>query len=418
VLNERAFITAAVRGDASSSFGREAKHVYYPKMSASWLLSDEPFFPRFTGIPNLFTNFRLRAAFGHAGIQPTIDARFRSYKSSGGHLNGQNSSGIVVSTAGNTSLRAERSTEIEGGFDMGLLNDRITVDLTMYRKLTRDALVLRTLPPSFGISSRYENIGKVDNRGVELTATVRPVATRSFTWNATVGVSHNRNRLVTLGRTTLPPSPFAIGTGENRFVEGYPVNGYWARPILGFSDLNADGVIDTSEVRLGDSALYRGQTFPKAELSWHNDFSLFSGWMSIATRINSVNGLTQLNSAMATQCFNAKCRWVVDPASSLEHQAIAVVGAHPIRSSWGYLETASWVRWSELSLTVNVPETLVRRLRTRSASVSLMGQNLGLWSSYRGADPEVNTNILGNQMDDMGGIPQPRNWSIRFNIRY
>jgi hypothetical protein len=111
---------------------------------------------------------------------------------------------------------------------------------------------------------------------------------------------------------------------------------------------------------------------------------------------------------------------VQDPNSSLQDQAyaVAVQGPENSGSSWGFLETISYGRLSELSLTFNAPQRMIRALRARTATVSLMGRNLALWSQYRGADPEVNTNIFANQIVDGGGVPQPRDWSIRFNLGF
>jgi len=418
-LNDRLFVTGAVRGDASSSFGRNAQTVLYPKLNASWLVSQEPMFPKLPGLSSL----RLRAALGHAGVQPAVDARFRSFKGSDSYFNGTSYPGIIVSTIGNTQLLPERSTESEGGFDLGLWDERLSLEATMYRKVTRDALISRPLPPSAGLTSRQENIGKVENRGLELSLTARPIVTEPVNWTMVVNVSQNRNRLVTLGPTALPASTQFNATEENRYVAGYPLNGYWDRPILAYSDVNHDGLIDTTEIRLSDSLVYRGQPFPKATVSMRNDVSLFSGWMSIGLGLDYTGGLTQRNDALYQQCSLMRCQFAVDPSIDLRTQAFAAAGLsdHTVvadASTWMFLEHTSYLRLSELSFTFTAPARLTRALRARSASISLMGRNLALWSSYRGADPDVNTIISGNQLSDQGGVPQPRDWSIRVNLGF
>jgi outer membrane receptor protein involved in Fe transport len=415
-LNERAYLTAAVRGDASSSFGNNAKDVYYPKWSASWLLSQEPFFPRIPGVNNL----RLRAAFGHAGVQPSVDARFRSFKSTDGYLDNGSVSGLVVSTVGNPSLRPERSTELEGGFDLSLWQDRATIELTTYKKITRDALITRGLPPSLGLPSRQENIGRIDNRGFEILSTLRPIESQLLNWSTTINVAHDRNRLVSLGPTTLPPVPNYVGAGQGRYVEGYPVNGFWDRPILGYADVDGDGIIESNEIRLGDSAVYRGQPYPKATASVYNNLSFFSGWVSLGVGLDFTYGITQLNGALWGQCNLNRCQWATDANTSLLDQAyvVATRGIELSGSTWGFLETGSFARLSELSMTFTLPQRFVSRFRSQGATISIMGRNLKLWSDYHGADPEVNTNDFENQMLDEGGVPQPREWSVRLNLRY
>jgi TonB-linked SusC/RagA family outer membrane protein len=416
-LNDRAFLTAALRGDASSSFGTDAKAVYYPKWSASWLVSQEPFFPRIVGLNDL----RLRAAFGHAGVQPAFDARFRSYRDSTGFVDNTSVSGLLLSTVGNPALRPERSTELEGGFDLGMWADRLTMEFTLYNKITRDALVDRALPPSLGAASRQENIGKVRNSGLEFSATMRPVVSPLLDWTLTMSVSQNRNKLLTLGQTTLPPLPSGgVGTVESRYVVGYPLGGFWEQPLLGYADVNGDGVIDLSEVRVGDTAVYRGQPFPKIEMSWHNDLSFFSGRFTVGAGFNYTGGLTQLDAALWAQANNGVSQGQQDLGASLLSQAYAVAGegSNGQGTTWGYLERVSYVRLSELSLTFAAPPSLVRKLHARTANLSIMGRNLALWSSYHGADPEVNSNILANQILDDGGVPQPRDWSVRVNLGF
>jgi hypothetical protein len=239
-------------------------------------------------------------------------------------------------------------------------------------------------------------------------------------WSTIFGFSQNRNRLVTLGPTTLPPVGTYYGTGQNRYVAGYPLNGFWERPILGYSDVNGDGIITREEVRVADSAVYRGQPFPKAKFTLYNSLSFFSGWLTLAGAVDYTYGLTQLNGALDSQCNNSRCPQYHDPNTSLLDQAYAVVSqaAENGGTSWGFMETGSYARLTELSLSLAVPQRLVQRLNAQSASVSIMGRNLGLWSKYKGADPEVNQNLFANQLVDQGGVPQPRDWTIRVNLRY
>jgi len=136
--------------------------------------------------------------------------------------------------------------------------------------------------------------------------------------------------------------------------------------------------------------------------------------------------LTQRNEAGLEQCgvfgsLGTRCRAVWDPTTSLRDQAIYYVApsTNVIRySAQAYYENVSWVRLNELSVTLAMPTSLARRLRAQSASLSLMGRNFGLWSKYRGADPEVNTDNVGNRLEDSGGVPQPREWAFRFNLGY
>lgn len=407
--DERLFLTAAVRGDAGSSFGRSARTLTYPKFSASWLLSQESFFPK----NPVLTNTRLRFAFGQAGVQPSVDARFRSYTAGSGFLDGATVTDILVSTVGNTKLEPERSAEYEGGADFGFWDDRVTVEWTSYYKYTRNALVQRDLPPSVGLPSRQENIGNVSNSGVEVSTTLRPIITPLMDWSATIGLSKNANKLVKLGNSSMT----TLTSQQTRYVEGYPINGFWARGLLGYQDLDGNGIISANEIQLTDSAIYVGQPLPKLEMSFHNNFAFWQGRLTVAAGFSYNSGATQYNTALWDQCGSSLCRGVIDPTISLSQQAAALSGTNST-VFYGSYEHVSWVRWNDLSVTVMAPRSIVRLLRGRTATLSLMGRNLALWSNYRGADPEVNTLPIGNSTQDGGGIPQPRDWSLRINVDY
>jgi TonB-linked SusC/RagA family outer membrane protein len=412
MLNERLFLTAAVRGDAGSAFGEAAKTVLYPKWNASWLVSEEPFFPW----TSLLNSVRLRAAFGHAGVQPGNDVRFRSFRASSGFVNGVSVPSIAVRAVGNPALRPERSTEFEGGFDLGFFGDRVTLDLTVYRKLTNDALVTRTLPPSLGITTRQENVGKVENRGTEISSTIRPVITPMLDWSMSLQFSQNSNKLLELAPGSMPFEAAA----QNRYVAGYPLNGWWQRALLGYADVNGDGYIDPrSEIRMSDSAVYMGQPFPKGAFAFYNNLSFLSGAVTVSTGFNYVHGLTQYNEVRGSQCNAGRCQAVIDPTTSLADQAEV---ANKLPSQYGDFrgpfETVSWLRWDTFSVTARLPQSMRRWFGAENTTVSIMGRNLRTWSRYKGADPEVNTSSVRNDMGDQGGVPQPQEWSIRLNLGY
>jgi TonB-linked SusC/RagA family outer membrane protein len=401
----RLFLTAAVRSDVSSAFGTSTKTPLFPKFSASWVVSEEPFFPR--GLP--VSNLRLRAAYGHAGVQPRTDMVFRTYVRNSGVVHGETVPIITVSSLGNEDLRPERAAEFETGVDLGMWNDRVTFEGTFYRKLTRDALMPRTLPSSFGQASRYENVGKIENRGVELTLTATPVQTRLAEWSFTLGMSRNTNEVISVN------GPVVKTRGFNSAVPGYPVASQWDYAVVAYGDANGDGIIEPSEVLLSDSLVYLGQPQPKAEWSLHNSVSLLSGTVTVAAGLDYRSGETQQNNIAQQRCFSFRCRGFNDPTASLAEQALAVSAS---MTSYGFMEEVSWLRLYELSVTFRASPRIAQMFHARSANISLMGRNLGLWSRYRGADPDLTNIPFGEATADLGGVPQPREWSIRLNLGY
>ncbi|MEP6905807.1 MAG: TonB-dependent receptor, partial [Gemmatimonadales bacterium] len=232
-LHDRLFITGAFRADTNSAFGTKTTITIYPKASLAWLISEEEFFPK----PRFVNQVRLRTAYGQSGTSPGSNDALPFYAATSANLADVAQPAIIFSAVGNPNLRPERATEIEGGVDIDMFNNRISMTLTGYNKRTKDALISRVLPPSVGISSvRFENLGAVRNSGFEASLRAQVIQTHQFGIDGLLNYAINNNKLLSLGG--VPP----IGA-ELRQVEGYPLNGVWVRPILAFTDINKDGLI-------------------------------------------------------------------------------------------------------------------------------------------------------------------------------
>jgi TonB-linked SusC/RagA family outer membrane protein len=420
-LNQRLFVTGAVRADASSAFGSTATPVAYPKFNASWLVSQEPFFPALPGVSSL----RLRAGFGHAGTQPPFSARFATYSALYGVANGSVDNILGVRTIGNPDLLPEKSVESEGGFDLGFGDDRVTIGLTLSHKTTQNALVNRTLPPSFGAVITQsdlgsplqimQNIGKIFNSSFEMDATAHPIDLPALNWTTSLSLTSQTNRLVTLNTDVAPILGRSSLDAETRYVPGYPIDGLWARQLVGYDDANHDGVIDASEIRLSDSAVYVGRGQPSKILGWQNSVAFWSGRVTVGANFTYENDATQENDLLRGQCQGSTCIGAVDATSSVTEQLLAAAAA---TSAWPYLERVSVFRFNELSVALTAPSSLARAVRAQNATISLLGRNLKLWSHYRGVDPDVNANPVGDQVVDGGSLPQPRQWSLRISLGF
>ena len=150
-IRDRLFLTAAVRSDQNSAFGTNFQRVFYPKASASWLVSEEDFWKA----PSWVTSMRLRAAYGQSGVQPGPLDALQYYTAGTSNINNADVATVTYASLGNVELKPERSSEFEGGFETQLLKGRLTIDATYYNKRTKDALIEEIIPPSFGIVSSY-----------------------------------------------------------------------------------------------------------------------------------------------------------------------------------------------------------------------------------------------------------------------
>jgi hypothetical protein len=273
-------------------------------------------------------------------------------------------------------------------------------------------------------ATRQENIGNVRNVGTEISLDARMLDRRLIRWSMNLAYASRSNTLVTLGQDI---DPFFLG-GErygSRIVEGYPLFGRWARPILDYGDANGDGMIGKNEIVIGDSMVYLGPSEAKYDLSINQNFGLFNDQIQIAASFQYQHGLVQLNQFMADNVYNLAATNVIG-ATSLREQAYAMAAlnsrygnAGNASTLYGYFENTNLLRFNNLSIMYRLPGRFARTLRTQTASVALVGSNLGLWSNYRGSDPENNsTGAGGNLYVDGGQFPSPKAWTLRLNLTF
>jgi TonB-linked SusC/RagA family outer membrane protein len=410
-LNDRLFLTAAVRADGASSFGRNFQAAFYPKASVSWLVSEEPFFPVILTLNNL----RLRAAYGASGVQPGSTDALALMGIFTAQVDGQSTSGAVLASIGNADLRPERQREFEAGFDLEGLQNRVSLEGTYYHRLSTDALVDRPLPVSVGIGSRRENLGTVRNWGYEALVEARVIEAPIATLDVSLNGSINHNRLEDFSEAV---SNISFGACCNN-RDGYPIWSRWARPILDYGDANGNGIIEPDEVQVGDTAVYIGPASPPRQLAASTMLGLFNGRVLISSMVEYRGGHIGVNTTALNACgFFRNCAAVNDPSAPLREQARSV--AYDVaRTSAGYMEDASFIRWRELAITYRIPDAFAAPIGASTMSITLAGRNLHLWTDYSGVDPEVNALpglllIEGN--NDNPTAPQTRQWSLRVNV--
>lgn len=420
---DRLFLTGAVRTDQNTAFGTNFQKVFYPKLSASYVISDEDFFPK---IPSL-NQLRLRATYGAAGTQPGPNDALRFFSPVNVNVDRADVGGAVlgapnnVGGVGNADLKPERASEFEGGFDAKMLNSRLNVELTYYSKSTKDALIQRILAPSEGVaSSRFENLGKVKNAGLEALVNAQVVDNSRFGWDFTFSASTNANKLVDLG--TDPngkPIPNIVGTLIQQ-RPGYPLNSWWARPITGYSDANGDGILTVNEVTVGDTAVYLGYSNPRHEASLTNGFDLFNRAIRITTLFDYKGGFLGDNDTQRIRCQSRlNCYEEAVATAPLDLQArVVALRDNPARTQAGFIEDAHFVRFRELSVTYAAPTNVATRyFRAQSASLTFAARNLHVWSPYSGVDPESSYGSL-DVPNDFQTAPPPTYFTLRLNLGF
>jgi hypothetical protein len=389
----------------------------YPAANLSYIISDESWFPKYNWLDRL----RLRSSVGQAGLQPAATAALPFLQpltypnlTAGGEL-----PGLTLQSLGNADLRPEVTTEVEGGFDLGLFKGRLNVELTGFNKTSRDQIFNRPLPPSYGAgTTQTVNIAKVVNAGLELQVDGTVIETAPFTWSARLSGSHIKNKLVDVGTVQLPSTQGA------RNVVGFPLFGLWDRPYT-FSDVNGDGIITASEITLAAADSFRGPTLPEYEAGFSNTFGFFKGRINVNTLIDYRGTYWNSYGIGVNRCVTAgNCPSVNVPGSSLEQQAAAVAASSgSLRNTrWGIFQPNDFLKLREISISANLPEAYVARyLKGRSAQLVFSGRNLStLWTKYPGIDPEANRLVsnLAAGNDDLGTPPSIRTFNVRLNVGF
>jgi len=416
--NRRFWLDLGLRLDGGSTYGARVTLPKFPKIGLSYLLSDEPFYP----LKDLLPTLRLRAAYGRAGRQPGVTDRLRVYgetRSIWG--DGRFAPGVELERLGNTKLRPEQSTELEGGFDADLLNNGLSVGITGYRKTTDDFLLDVPVAPSvYGRGMTFtRNVGALRNTGLEFTVDAQLLRSAPVTWGTHLSVSQNRNMVVKLGPGVDPFYTSMTGSSGTRVAPGYPLFGRWSRPILGYADANGNGVLENAEIQLGDTLVYVGQQEPNYTANLHTTVSLWRGAMAVMAGFSYQDGLSQKNEV--AQRLAPFSRGRNEPGVSLPEQiAVAdlISATDYSTSDYNWFQTVSMLRFNSLAVTYNVPSSMAQRVGARALSLSLQGTNLGLRTNYRGLDPNVNAFATGNNVTDTGVLPQPRTWQVRVNASY
>jgi TonB-linked SusC/RagA family outer membrane protein len=422
---DRVFLTAGLRTDRNSAFGSTFARVYYPSVSASWVVSEEDFFPKINAISSL----RLRAAVGSAGQNPGYLAAEQYYNPVAVFVGNADVPAFTTGGAGNTALRPEKSTEREGGFDLGMFADRLNFEYTHYDKITKDELVNVNLAPSLGSSTnRFQNLGRVRNYGDEALVRAALFDGRSVKVDLTVNGSWNTNHIDDLGRdengVAIPQ--FTGGFDDTQiFKAGLSAGAYYGRAVT-FADKNNDGLIgcpggpgsSTCEFTVADSATYLGSPFPTAEISFTPAISL-GGWARVTATLDHRSGQKIYNlTALYRNALFANGEAVQLPtASNLQGQAAAQAASYGYNS--GYIEGASFTKLREVALSLTLPQAIAARAGAGSATLTFAGRNLHTWTKYSGLDPELNANAQSNfSTADFLTAPQVRYFTARLALAF
>jgi TonB-dependent starch-binding outer membrane protein SusC len=412
---DRLFLTAGLRSDDNSAFGDEFSVEVFPKVGASYVISEEPFF----NVP-FVDQLRLRAAWGRAGNAPAPYSAERTFVPTVG-VNSDNTpyQGLVTNSFGNPQLKAETGEEYELGFDGSLLNGRVAVDFTYFNKTMKDALIPVPAPHSGGFpGSVLQNVGTINNRGTELTVSVEPIRRTNFTWESRLAHGTLRNRFLSFGGVREDPiyQGFIVpGTGVI-LTPGRPLGTLFGTrpsidPATGEYLRNPNGSLVVNR-----DTVFFGGALPTRTLSWENSFRIFRNF-AVSAQLDHQGGHYQFNLTRRTRTFDGVARESILFPTSTRADTLA---REILLSGAGapYMERADFVKLREVAASYTFPARLSGRVGSDEVVFTLSGRNLRTWTDYTGSDPEVNAENTDFLLAETNAIPPTRRVTASVSVRF
>ena len=382
-LNDRIFLTAAVRGDDNSAFGVNFDFVTYPKFSATWVVNEEAFWN-----VSWLDALKLRGAWGQAGQQPDVFAAARLYQPATGP---GDASVLTPQNIGNPDLKPEKGQELEVGFDAGFLQDRIGVAFSYYDQRTRDAIVQRQVSPSSGFpGSQFVNVGEIRNQGFEVGVTGSVVAQDQLGWDLGFTFSTNSNEVVSLGDL----STISAG-GLQLHKEGYPVGGYFFRNVVS-ATLDGSGNVTESlcEAESGSPVpcagaprVFMGRPNPKWQGNAYTTVNLF-GSLRLFANIDFKGGHHLISGDIGAAHVLLRNSLAVHERT--DPILMALAGQRMWRES-GYMD-ASFAKLREVSVSYTLPERVVTNIGASRATLTVSGRNL--WTIWQATEDIFGREVL------------------------
>lgn len=398
-LQERIYLTAGARGDASSTNGDTKKYFWYPKASASVRLSKYAFWEPLT---SYVSEFKARLAYGQTGNLAPADSKFLTFTSS--NIGGGVGS-ISPPRLNNPDIKPERTKELEGGFDATFWNERGSFEFTYYNQKISDLILLRPIPGSAGNQEQFFNGGSMTTKGLEMSIVLTPIRTRDFSWTSRTSYYHTSSEIDKLKVLNFNKGGFATFLGTYRIEEGLSPT-----TIIG-----AETDYTVVDSATGNEKIVRGTEIgnetPDFQMSFSNAFNyknwelrLLWDWKNGGDVINLGKLITDLGGTTKD-----------DPANIAKR-----LDSLGVRTSY-YVEDGSYWKLREVSLTYTFPRSMVASMFAGKVSymkMGIAGRNLILITKYDGYDPEVSqfgSVAIGRSVDT---IPFPSSRSFYFTVSF
>lgn len=423
-LMDKYLLSLSVRRDGSSKFADGHKYSTFPAGALAWNIGNESFIKNL----NIFSKLKIRASWGLTGSQAISPYATLSSYNTGiyyAYNTGVRTNGIQMGDPGNSALKWETTEQKDLGLEFSFFNNRLNFEVDCYIKKTRDLLLNKSVPYFLGGGSMTANVGKLQNKGLEINISSDIISNKDWNWNTNINFASVQNKITDLGDETEIYSNTNIsgwnGQAEFIYKKGESLGSFWGLKYLGpwqkdeaeeaakfgckpgdakYEDLDGNHSIDGSDYQI------IGCGMPKYTLGWNNTVTYKN--FTLNAFIQGVLGVKKLN---YTRCMHLCAARDARQATLAEAKNIYVVGenedawlpAWSPTSKWEpqstlFLENASYLRMKNLSLGYNFKVDKVGDCR-----LSLSATNIFTLTKYKGNDPE-SSNVGGDGSDIRQGI--------------
>lgn len=435
-------VTLSERIDGSSKLGANNKWGFFPSVGLSWNVNKEHFLVNNKAVSNL----KVRLSAGQTGnSEVPAYSSLATLAPTNYYLNSTLVTGIAPLQLANPDLKWETTTQYDAGFDLGLFDNRVSVVFDAYYKKTTDLLLNVPLPLYTGYASALENVGSVQNKGIELSLNTENIKTTGFSWKTNIVIAANRNKVLNLGSGVSSYFPLAPTGRQSPVIVkiGEPVGTFWGYKTNGlltqadltnkvplltgvpqqvgdtkYVDTNGDGTVTT------DDRHSLGSAQPKFTGSVTNTFNYGRFDLSVyfqGSYGNKIFNLLQQTLERPTLSLNASAtllnRWSPsNPNGTVQRATNAPVPQITDR----YVENGSYLRLKNVSLGYNFSGDLIKKLHAKQLRIYVSAQNLATITKYTGLDPEVNfyDNDNTKQGIDYGSYPAVRTFLAGLNVTF
>lgn len=432
--DDRYYLTASVRADGSSRFGKGNKWGSFPSAAASWNISNESFFKP---LAQTVSDLKLRASFGTTGNQEI--GEYQSLATLGTYtyiIGGKVITGFAPNRVANDDLSWETTYSYNGGIDIGFFNNRIVLNLDAYYKKTKNLLLNVEVPWTTGYTSSLQNYGSVANKGLEIGLATQNL-TGELKWNSAFNISFNRNKVLTIGNgaTSYISGNYIIRVGQ-------PLGSFYGSKTAGILQAGEEatkGALTGNAVPKAGDRLYKdfsgdgifttaldkdiiGNAQPDFIAGLNNNFSWKGFDLSVflqGSYGNQILNTNRQNLELFTGQQNASAlalqRWTpTNPSTTVPR---AKLDPAPVFSD-EFIEDGSFLRVKNVTFGYTLPQSIASSLKVSSINIYVSAQNLITWTKYTGFDPEITSGSNVSPGTDAGIYPVAKSFNVGLRVGF